>query len=252
MSKIFEALEQAQKERKGVEPVAPQPAVIEPEIGDIQESEIYSFELEMEEEMVNLYHAVESLIPDCSRKIIQFIGSGEGEGTSTVAREFARAAMMTLGQKVLLLDADRHNPTQHFFCNVSPEFCLDDMIQSNEGPDRAVYQVGNSGLFVSLISRNSNSTPSIFDSSMFDTMWDSLKGRFDLILIDSSPATVSADGFSLFRKADGVIIVVEADKTRWPVVQTVKERIAQHGGKVLGIILNKRRYYIPDFIYRRL
>lgn len=252
MSKIFEALEQAQKERKGVDQIPPQPAAAEVETDQVQDTEVYSFELEMEEEMLNLYHVVESLIPDQQKKVIQFVASGEGEGTSTVAREFARAAMMSLGQRVLLLDADRHNPTQHFFCNVSPEFCLDDMLQNNEGPDRAVYQVGNSRMFVSLISRNSNSSPNIFDSANFDTMWDVLKESFDLILIDSPPATVSSDCLGMFRKVDGVVVVVEADKTRWPVVQTVKERIVQHGGKVLGIVLNKRKYYIPDFLYRRL
>jgi Mrp family chromosome partitioning ATPase len=51
---------------------------------------------------------------------------------------------------------------------------------------------------------------------------------------------------------DGVVLVVEADKTRWPVAQSVKERIIQHGGNVLGMVLNKRRYYIPGFIYNRL
>ena len=75
---------------------------------------------------------------------------------------------MTLGQSVLLLDGDRHNPTQHFFCNVSPDFCLDDVVQSGGNPEKAIYRVGESGLFVSLISRNSNSGPNVFDSSSFE------------------------------------------------------------------------------------
>jgi Mrp family chromosome partitioning ATPase len=254
MSKIYEALEQAEREKKGTEQIpeiveVPQPR---PEAVHAQESEIYSFELEMEEEMFNLYHTVESLMPNTKQKVIQFIASGEGEGTSTIAREFARVAMMTSGQSVLLLDADRHNPTQHFFCNVSPEYCLEDVLQNGESPDKALYAVGASRLFVSLISRNSSSAASVFDSVNFDNVWQRLKERFGLILIDSPPATTSPDGFSAFRRADGVIIVVEADKTRWPVVQSVKDKILQHGGRVLGVVLNKRKYYIPEFIYRRL
>lgn len=254
MSKIYEALEQAQKERKGVEPltVAEIP-VPEAESTYDQESEVYSFELEMEEEMLHLYHTIESLLPDQRKKVIQFIGSGEGEGTSTIAREFARVTIMRLGQSVLLLDADRHNPTQHFFCNVSPEYCLDDIVQAgSEDPDKALYQVGTSSLFVSLISRNSNSGSNIFDSAGVERIWEALKARFDLILIDSPPATMSPDGFGIFKKADGVVIVVEADRTRWPVVESVKEKILQHGGNILGVVLNKRRYHIPDFLYRRL
>lgn len=256
MSKIYEALEQAQREKKVLEQVqaphiddAPEPL---PAAERAQESDIYSFEMEMEEEMLHLYHTVESLLPGRRKKVLQFIGSGEGEGTSTITREFARIAMVALGQTVLLLDADRHNPTQHFFCNVSPEYCLDDIVQAQDNPEKALYRVGASNLFVSLISRNSNASLNVFDSSDFERIWSVLKERFDLILIDSPPATISSDGFSIFKKADGVVIVVEADKTRWPVVQSVKERIIQHGGHVLGMVLNKRRYYIPEFIYKRL
>jgi protein-tyrosine kinase len=251
MSKIYEALEQAQKEKKVVEPPLPPVAEVEPVY--TQETDIYSFELEMEEEMSNLYHTIESLLPGSRRKIIQFIGSGEGEGTSTIAREFARVAIMRMGHSVLLLDADRQNPTQHFFCNVSPEFCLDDVIQNGaDDPEKALYRVGASNLFVSLISRNPASAGNIFDSSALDRVWDALRMRFDFILIDSPPATTSPDGFAIFRKADGVVIVVEADKTRWPVVESVREKIVQHGGRLLGVVLNKRKFYIPDFVYKRL
>ena len=256
MSKIYEALEQAQREKKVLEQVQAAPVLEAPEAVPIaegtQESDIYSFEMEMEEEMLHLYHTIESLLPNRKKKVLQFIGSGEGEGTSTITREFARVAMIALGQTVLLLDADRHNPTQHFFCNVSPEYCLDDIVQGQDNPERALYRVGDSNLFVSLISRNSNASMNVFDSPNFEKTWSALKDRFDLILVDSPPATVSSDGFSIFKKADGVVIVVEADKTRWPVVQSVKERITQHGGNVLGLVLNKRRYYIPELIYKRL
>ncbi len=254
MSKIYEALEQAQRERKGVEPFAVvETPVSEAESAYAEESEVYSFEMEMEEEMLHLYHTIESLLPDRRKKVIQFIGSGEGEGTSTIAREFARVATMRLGQSVLLLDADRHNPTQHFFCNVSPEHCLDDVVQAgSEDPAKALYQVGTSNLFVSLISRNSNSASNVFDCEGIDRVWEALRARFDVILIDSPPATMSPEGFGIFKKADGVVIVVEADRTRWPVVEAVKEKVFQHGGNILGVVLNKRRYYIPDFLYRRL
>ena len=51
---------------------------------------------------------------------------------------------------------------------------------------------------------------------------------------------------------DGVVLVLEAEKTRWQVADKARESIENHGGKVLGVVLNKRRYYIPDFIYSRI
>jgi protein-tyrosine kinase len=49
-----------------------------------------------------------------------------------------------------------------------------------------------------------------------------------------------------------VVLVVEAEKTKWPVIQDVKEKLISHGGNILGIVFNKRRYYIPRWLYNRI
>jgi Mrp family chromosome partitioning ATPase len=92
----------------------------------------------------------------------------------------------------------------------------------------------------------------MIDSLQMDTFLKRLRQRFDLILIDSPPATTSSDGLAISSKVDGIVLVVEAEKTRWPVTENVKERITKSGGNILGIVLNKRKYYIPEFIYKRL
>jgi Mrp family chromosome partitioning ATPase len=51
---------------------------------------------------------------------------------------------------------------------------------------------------------------------------------------------------------DGVVLVVEAEKTRWPVAENVRDKIKGSGGNILGIVLNKRRYYIPEWVYKKL
>jgi len=43
-----------------------------------------------------------------------------------------------------------------------------------------------------------------------------LKERFDLVLIDSPPATLYPDGLSIVNKVDGVVLVVRRSH-RWPV-----------------------------------
>jgi Mrp family chromosome partitioning ATPase len=79
-----------------------------------------------------------------------------------------------------------------------------------------------------------------------------LKQKYDLILIDSAPVAIAHDGVDLSRIVDGVVLVLEAEKTRGPAVKSVKDRIVNNGGKILGIVFNKRRYYIPGWMYKRL
>jgi Mrp family chromosome partitioning ATPase len=51
---------------------------------------------------------------------------------------------------------------------------------------------------------------------------------------------------------DGVLLVLEAGKTRRHVAIRAKKELEEAGGKLLGVVLNKRRYHIPERVYKRL
>jgi len=51
---------------------------------------------------------------------------------------------------------------------------------------------------------------------------------------------------------DGVILVVEAEKTRWEVASRAKEDLLQANSKILGVILNRRQFHIPEWLYKTL
>src|SRR3546814_2050150 len=46
-------------------------------------------------------------------RVVQFISAQPGEGTSTIARAFARAATLQSEQYVMLLDLNTTGPSQH-------------------------------------------------------------------------------------------------------------------------------------------
>jgi len=247
MSKIFEALQVAQKEsaeagRKDTPPVR---------ISRTEHLPLTA-ESDFENELVNLYQNIEACLPDLEKRTILFIGAREGEGTSTVVREFARVAAKRLGKSVFLLDAEGQNPKeQHVFLHITPDSGWEEVtrdgavVETIANPERSDLQALPVTRAVTLGPLNYYS-PDIRD------YWESLKERYDLILIDGLPASVSPDGIEISRRVDGVVLVVEAEKTRWPVVESLKERILSVGGAILGIVFNKRRFHIPDAIYRFL
>jgi protein-tyrosine kinase len=201
---------------------------------------------------LRIYQGLAALVPDSTRKIIQFIGSREGEGTSTVVREFARVSALKFDKLVLLLDADHHHPTQHLFFNIHVDLGWQDVVGENGPIDKALYRIGDTRLFLCPSSRNPAAPSHMFSSLQMDLFLKKVREKFDLVLIDSQPATTSTDGLAISSKVDGVVLVVEAEKTRWPVAETVRDKIKRSGGNILGVVLNKRRYYIPEWIYKRL
>lgn len=79
-----------------------------------------------------------------------------------------------------------------------------------------------------------------------------MRESFDFTLLDAPPITVDPESASLARWTDGVILVVHAGKTRWEVVEQAKVQLQLAGAKLLGVVLNRRRFAIPQWLYNSL
>ena len=69
------------------------------------------------------------------------------------------------------------------------------------------------------------------------------------MIVDGPPITVYSDAAILAPLVDGVVLVVEAEKTRWEVVSQAKRTLEESGGRILGAVLNRQRYHIPPALY---
>jgi protein-tyrosine kinase len=237
MSKIFEALENARGNRWRVDVHAGAAVVaLEPAVARTQLPRPADFGgVEMGEEMVRLRQQLDAKLPAGGHAVIQFVGSREGEGTSSIAREFARVSAGRFGQRVLLLElAGQPRPLS----TVGLDGVPDD-----------VEAARLDGFFVAPMPASLVAASRAGDAK---GPWERLRRAYDLIVVDSPPATTSTDGLAVCGQADGVVLVVAAEETRWPVAERVKESIERSGGRLLGIALNKRRFHIPPFIYKRL
>ena len=72
------------------------------------------------------------------------------------------------------------------------------------------------------------------------------------MLIDCPAIREGNDLLSLAPFVDGIILVVEAGGTRKEQILHAEKAIGFARGKLLGHILNKRRYDVPEWLYRRL
>jgi len=81
---------------------------------------------------------------------------------------------------------------------------------------------------------------------------DALRVSFDNILIDCGSVADSTDAAMLGASVDGVVIVVDAGESRRDEIINAQRMIEAAGGKFLGFVLNKRRYPVPEWLYRRL
>ena len=241
MSNIYEALQQAQTDRR---PECPSGRGVENEQAPLLKSEHRGeADFAADAEMLNLYLNIDYLLPDCPNKIIQFMGSTDGEGVSTIVRRFAQTAISKFGKKVLIVDAAHHNPTQHIHFKINCAHGGKEAMVNGEPAHEACYPAGVANLYLSPLAAQASLIPQIHNREASKSAFDQLREIFDLVLIDSSPGTTSADSIAISRYSDGVIMVIEAEKTSWQMAESVKEKIYRSDGNILGIIFNRRRFH---------
>lgn len=241
MARIYDALQAAQEQHdeQGAAPKARLPK-------NIRRAPA------MFEKMLSIYQAIYLNLPGDQPNVVAFLGSKPGEGASTLLRAFGRFAVSEMGKRVLILDADHGFGRHGEAFNARPAIPCERALAQGRPMEEALIGLDNGQLHLAFLTPPELSMPAFVSSPAFREVFARLRERFDLILLDAPPAQESSDSLLLMPEIDGVIMVVEAEKTRWQVARIVSEKVAKQGGKVLGAVLNKRRMYIPRAIYRLL
>jgi len=239
--RIWEALERAEHEQTGQGENAP---IVTPERGTRDRS--------LREKLLAVYQGIESGLPDKDSRVVLFVGANPGEGTSTLVRELAKLVSRELAKRVVLLDAEHGRGGHYEHFGVALEAGLEDVVSGQRQLDEVLQPVNDNTMFLGCLATNEPAASTVAASPRFKELIEQLHPEFDLVLLDAPPVRDSSNALLLTPATDGVVLVVEAEKTRWQVADSLRQRMESQGGNILGVILNKRKFYIPQVIYRRL
>ena len=93
---------------------------------------------------------------------------------------------------------------------------------------------------------------SLFTSNRLSERMNELREIFDFVIIDSAPLNHYSDAVALGQLSDGLVLIVEADATRREAASVVASNLRSVKIPILGAVLNKRTYPIPQKIYNKL
>lgn len=185
------------------------------------------------------------------RKIL-FASPSNGDGSSEVAIQYAYSIASDSQWKVLLVDAKLSNPNFVKRFDIDPAMKgLTDLIKDG-GIATVFKKADHNNVYILPIGTHPNSTSNILRRAQFDNFMESAGLHFDYIIIDGPPILKSPVCRVIGPKVDGVIMVLDAGKTRHQVALRAKQELEFCHAKILGVILNKRKYHIPKWIYDRL
>jgi polysaccharide biosynthesis transport protein len=159
-----------------------------------------------------------------------------GEGKSEVSANLA-AVMALAGKRVLIVDADMRNPSQHHLWGVMNLTGLSNVIVGQEQIRRSIQSVTRnlSVLTSGVIPPN---PLALLDSDSMNALIKTLSTSYDYIIFDTPPLAGTADAAVLGKMVDGVLVVVRPGVADTASALATKSLLVRSEANVLGIIAN--------------
>lgn len=281
MSKMFDALRRAESERKrkqsetpeagvpALEPMAPRPreaaaptpivsvpsprpARSEPSGEPSPVQSVPSLSTEMMREIGILRNSLEAKLDKKARRVLLFTSAMHEEGVTTLALAYARLLAMQSDQRIVVIELNARTPSlasrlglagaegvTHYFAAGQPFASL---VQRPPGEQFDAVHVGTPDATQIQINLERE----------FPHLVEEALKTYDTVIVDAPPVVMCPETPPLAPFVDGVVLVVHSGRTKRETVDRSIKQIQQFQGRVLGVVLNRKRYYIPYFIYRRL
>ena len=176
--------------------------------------------------------------------VIAVTSAREGEGKTTCVSEMA-FAMAEVDMRVLVVDADFRRPMLQKV--VMPEQHeplrrgLSSYLVGGCSLDEIVYDTGRPGVELVPTGPLPASPAAFLESHKVESSLRELAERVDLVLVDCPPLSAGADASTLAGLVDGVIVVVDLDRSDERTVREVLGQLKTVRASLLGFVLNRDR-----------
>lgn len=175
---------------------------------------------------------------DNPAKIILVSSSVPFEGKTTLSCNLAEA--MGQVEKTLLIDADMRRPSVAKKLELLP-FApgLSNAVAHPENLDESIQHINDLGIDVMSSGPIPPNPLELLNSRHFQDILDTLRERYDRIIIDTAPVHAVSDAVYLSTLVDGVVYVVKADSTKDTLVKKGLDRLRINKANILGVVLNQ-------------
>jgi Mrp family chromosome partitioning ATPase len=165
--------------------------------------------------------------------VFAFTAANPGDGVSFVVKSLASALARSSAERVLTVPA----------ASLGSGACAAGLpeVDSGNGEQGVVYAMKQSG-----------PVQKKWEARYVASNLDEIRRHFGWVLIDCASLRESDQALAVAPHTGGVVVVVAADKTKRSEIVQARKSIELSSGSVLGFVLNKRTWPVPEFLYQRL
>jgi polysaccharide biosynthesis transport protein len=172
-------------------------------------------------------------------KVLMVTSPAPSEGKSHTASNLA-AAMAQAGRKVILVDTDLHKPRLHRVFGIRNNVGITTALLE-ERPDIGplLQESPVPGLWLLTSGPLPPNPAELLGSARMRDLLSEMLAHADMVVLDSPPTVALADAAILSTQVDGVLLVVEAGKTRRDIAKRAAEALRRVNARLVGVVLNR-------------
>ena len=171
-----------------------------------------------------------------------------GEGKTTTAANLA-VVLAQSGRSVILIDADIRKPQQHKVFQLPKSPGLTDAMVTTSSPLAFfLHDTEVPNLRIMTSGKEAPNPAELLGSKRMKQVIESLNAEADVLVFDAPPLLAVTDAQVLASQVQGVLLVVNTEKTPRAVVARAAEALLRGNGRLFGAVLNRlarspRSYY---------
>ncbi|MGH2787985.1 MAG: polysaccharide biosynthesis tyrosine autokinase [Actinomycetota bacterium] len=170
-------------------------------------------------------------------KVLMTTSPHAGDGkTVTVAN--TGVVLAQAGKKVIVVSADLRKPRLHRFMGVENHTGLTNVLSGEVSPWQAVRGTEVENLQILVSGPVPGNPAELLGSDAMGRLVEALAEVSDYVLLDAAPVLAVADAATLAPLADGVLLVVDAEKTHRGALEQTTRQLGQVRADIIGSVYN--------------
>ena len=173
-------------------------------------------------------------------RVIMITSAMKGEGKTTVLYNLA-ATLAQASHKTIMIDGDlRERGLTKLFCRdqTPAGVGLSDYLAGQAELAQVVRPTPVGGLDILPAGNRAPNPAELLSSTAMRDLIADLCDAYDFVLVDSPPILPVADGLTLSRAVDSVVLVVRSRTTERDLAQESRRRLLRVNARILGVVLN--------------
>jgi capsular exopolysaccharide synthesis family protein len=172
---------------------------------------------------------------------------GASEGKSITALNFSWMLAQTDGIRAIIIDSDLRMPSLADYLGIETDKGLSDVLSGKASLQDSIIKLEPSGLYLLPGGSARSDVAELLSGPKFKEILRQLRDMFDFVVIDAPPLGIFTDAAVLINHADGAIMVVRANRTRYSAVDRILETLPRE--RMLGVVLNESEDVLDESHY---